>query len=384
MQPNSVVIVDPTKFLGNLLIALGVIQQACRQFDRQGISYTLVFDECFKPLIQPLFEPGTVLYYPRKALRHAGLLQKLSLYFKFVHSIRAQRCAIALDMEGDSVSSLLTVLCGSRKSVGPHGTLRTSWYKQLSAPKPEGKHSEFYKYRNVLACVTDIPKDALHYGRLKLSPLSPELVSMLNAKTINRFDNLIVLHTGASKVRKHWPTEHWVALIQLLRSKGLNLVMIGAGSKEVDTNQKINNSLESPIPDLSNQLCLQGLSQLVSMSRYYIGNDSGPMHLATALGVPGIALFGPTNDKLWGPLLSSTVALRGHRCPDSCRNGHSCDLKFKCLTALTPDKVFKQVMSHFNSSSKPIQLPTTLASCQPNLKPAKEHLPELLALHPVT
>lgn len=392
MQQQPIIIVNPTKFLGNLLISLGLIQRACEQFERAGQAYTLVFDEAYKPLVQPLFKPGSLVFYPRARIRRATLLGKLALYLRVLMPLLKLKNAIAVDMEGDSVSSLLTVLSAPSDTIGPYGAPRSHWYKKVSSAKDSNKPSEFFKYRNVLARLnekakgiesgekastvkiiepakiadtTDLPIESTHYGRLNVPPLSSELIVLLKESEITDTAKLVVLHTGASKIRKLWPTDHWVELITLLQDRGITPMLIGSGEKEDNTNQAINAQLALPIPNLSSKLCLIGLSQVIAISRFYIGNDSGPMHLATSLGVPGIALFGPTSDKLWGPLLPNMTAIRAHQCPSSCRNGHACQQNFSCLTEISPTRVFNQFMARVNEEPLDIGLPIDLAAQSP-------------------
>ena len=156
---------------------------------------------------------------------------------------------------------------------------------------------------------------------------------------------IVVLHAGASKVRKLWSNQKWIKLIAYLQEKDFSPVLIGEGKMDLTTNGNINKALHTPIPNLTNQLDLIDLSRLLKKSSFYIGNDSGPMHLATALDVPAIAIFGPTNESIWGPLLNSTSVMRGYRCPSQCRNGHDCELEFRCLGDLSPERVIKEFMS---------------------------------------
>lgn len=371
MQRQPIIIVNPTKFLGNLLISLGLIQGVCEQLERRGQAYILVFDETYRPLVQPLFKPDSLVFYPRVEIRRAGPLGKLALYFKMLIPLLKLKSAVAVDMEGDSVSSLLTLLSAANDTIGPYGAPRSHWYKKVSSAKDSNKPSEFFKYRNVLAKLTEIsmngeqvekdeitgiPLESTHYGKLKVPRPSAALKLLLKESEITDHSKLVVLHTGASKVRKLWPTGHWVKLISLLQGNGITPVLIGSGDKEDDINRAINAKLAQPIANLSSKLCLVSLTQVIANSGFYIGNDSGPMHLATSLGVPGIALFGPTSDNLWGPLLPNMTAIRAHQCPSSCRNGHACERSFSCLTEISPDKVFKQFLARVDEDKQAVSL----------------------------
>jgi len=238
---------------------------------------------------------------------------------------------------------MLTLLSGAKQRIGPEDCPRTNWYHQLSTPRE--KPSEFYKYRNVLACVADIADASPEYGKLNIPKNVETEITDLKLHSLLNSPKIVILHAGASKVRKHWPNENWISLVRHLQSEGYSPVLIGAGEIDSFTNSTINSALENPIPNLVNKLGLVNLAGLLSKAMFFIGNDSGPMHLATAIGVPAIAIFGPTNDKIWGPLINTTEVMRGYQCPTECRNGHDCELAFRCLTELSAETVMKNFIS---------------------------------------
>jgi ADP-heptose:LPS heptosyltransferase len=343
MKKTHIVIVNPTKFLGNLLIALGLIQRSCAQFDRENQPYSIILDETFRPLVGNLFNHNSLIFYPRSILNQAGKLEKAALYFKLISDIRRLKADTAVDLEGDSVSRTLTRLCGAKKRIGPPDCLRPNWYHQLSEPRQQP--SEFYKYRNILACVANISDATPSYGKLNIPETAGNENTLPAELGVLDYSKIVILHAGASKMRKLWGDENWIQLIRLLQARGFSPVLVGAGDMDRLTNNNINNALTTQVPDLANRLDLTGLSRLLRRAAFYIGNDSGPMHLATALGVPAIAIFGPTNERIWGPLTNSTNVMRGYRCPAACRNGHACELEFRCLTELSAEAVLDNFIS---------------------------------------
>lgn len=97
----------------------------------------------------------------------------------------------------------------------------------------------------------------------------------------------IIVHPGSGGLDKCWPMERFEALTEKLTAAGHNVRMIGG---EVERNYRVEH--------------LQTLEELLVVLRdagQYIGNDSGPTHLAAQLGVPTLALFGPTDPRVWGP-----------------------------------------------------------------------------------
>lgn len=111
-----------------------------------------------------------------------------------------------------------------------------------------------------------------------------------------------VIVPGAAPHRpaKCWPGEHYAALGRLLLEKGLRVVMVGSAS-ERSLAQTIGAELPDMV-DLTGQTDLLGLGGIFSRAALAIGNDTGPMHLAAAMGCPSLVLYsGESNPRLTAP-----------------------------------------------------------------------------------
>jgi heptosyltransferase-3 len=110
----------------------------------------------------------------------------------------------------------------------------------------------------------------------------------------------VVLHVGAGSRNKRWPMERWESLAQHLGSKGLPLEVLAG---EVEAKQF--DAGERAALTRMNGRILESLSELAATlrsARAFVGCDSGPTHLASQLGIPTLALFGPTDPARWAPL----------------------------------------------------------------------------------
>jgi ADP-heptose:LPS heptosyltransferase len=100
--------------------------------------------------------------------------------------------------------------------------------------------------------------------------------------------------------------------------------------------------------DLCNQLSLAELAAFLPACAAMIGNDSGPFHLGSALGVPGLVLWGPTNKAIWGPLGKQSDIVQGtFPCDPACNKG-SCLHDHRCLREISPDDVFARLSGLIN------------------------------------
>lgn len=110
----------------------------------------------------------------------------------------------------------------------------------------------------------------------------------------------IVLAPGSGGRAKCWPREHWLTLAGALHSKGHSLAIVcGPVERERDDPQAW---AWPPCTSFHVGLSIVELAQALRVARWFVGNDSGPTHLAAMLGVPTVALFGPTDARVWAPV----------------------------------------------------------------------------------
>ncbi len=130
-------------------------------------------------------------------------------------------------------------------------------------------------------------------------PPSGPLLAKSDARSL-RFD--WALHPGSGSRRKNWPLPAWQQLID--RLPGRRLVLLGPAEE----------GLRTAVQSWGHVLAagsLEEVAENLQASRVFIGHDSGPSHLAAALGVPTVALFGPTSPQLWAPRGGPVSVLAG-------------------------------------------------------------------------
>jgi ADP-heptose:LPS heptosyltransferase len=115
----------------------------------------------------------------------------------------------------------------------------------------------------------------------------------------------IVVHPGSGSKKKNWPLEKYLELVRYLTEHLGSRVFVVLGPAEGGEIQKAFEELAwemgSSSPILLKGLSLLGLASVIEGCRLFIGNDSGITHLAAALGLPTLAIFGPSDSKIWAP-----------------------------------------------------------------------------------
>jgi ADP-heptose:LPS heptosyltransferase len=347
-NPRRIVLVNPTRYLGNLLIAGGLIQTFAANCAARKIAFTLVVDESFRELLDGALPAESLLFYPRHRIKQARGLGKLLAYWQCLKQIRQLRADIAFNIEEDSVSHRLTQLSGARFRMGC-STLRHGLGYQHVVPvdftqRPVGEQHRWHSFQQVFA-VLGLPPSQPGYLQMPARALAAATQQKLSEAGIDFSKQQVVLHAGATKAYKKWPLQYFAELCQLLRNSQRQVVFIGAGSDAAEI-AGVLQQVPQPhdgIVNLCNRLSLAELATYFRHVSAMVGNDSGPFHLAAAQGVKGLVIFGPTNVALWGPLSAKTAVMKSPEgCGAECTR-QQCRLQHRCLTSITPAMVMQRL-----------------------------------------
>ncbi len=351
---SRAILINPTRYLGNLLIAGGLIQSFHQHCARLGKQFHLVIDDAFRELVEGALPPESLLFYPRRQIAQAKGLSKAVPYLLTLRAIRSQRGALAFNIEEDSVSQRLTQLSGARFRLGC-GNSKSRWgYEHFLAmefsTRPEGKQHRWHAYAEIFAAL-GMPLAGLNPEYMRLSPpgLKPDLLASLKMSGVEAEQQLVVLHAGATKEYKQWPEAHFADLALLLEDVGVQPLFIGAGA-DLEITARIMEKIDrlrpgSRVRNLCGKFSLGQLAAfLAGHATAMVGNDSGPSHLASALEIPGVVIFGPTETALWAPLSAgSRIIQQRQDCAPDCSR-QQCSLKRRCLSNIAPTTVMEQLM----------------------------------------
>lgn len=228
-----------------------------------------------------------------------------------LHAIVAERWrrpAICADFGGSSAAAAITAFSGAGRRIGP---VSNNWSRCLGEPiqKPADAPHRFASYRAIGQAV--LPD--LDWCNPELAPTADDrdaAARLLASAGLGNDQRLACLHVSAGKDYKYWPFERYAAVIDRLAEQGVRSALIGAGQDRAATDA-VRDACRSQPLDLVDQLDLGSLIGLFDRARLFIGNDSGPMHIAAATGTPIVALFGPTDPARWGPLTERVIIVRG-------------------------------------------------------------------------
>jgi ADP-heptose:LPS heptosyltransferase len=149
----------------------------------------------------------------------------------------------------------------------------------------------------------------------------------LTENGFNRHDFLAAIHPGAGSLQKRWPMERFIQLGQELSCQEALKLLIIEGPAEPGLAERIAGEMPDGRVILAESVPLGILGAALKRCGVFVGSDSGIAHLAAALKVPSVVLFGPTLPRHWAPLGPHVVALRdsgGCNCCTSEGKSHAC------------------------------------------------------------
>ncbi|MBF0215735.1 MAG: glycosyltransferase family 9 protein [Candidatus Omnitrophica bacterium] len=171
---------------------------------------------------------------------------------------------------------------------------------------------------------------------------SDKIDVLLGKEGIDR-DLLVVIHPGASNPAKKWPKERYIQLIRKLKERTGVAVAVLGDEKERELAGEIRERSGNKTVDLAGKLDLKGVAAVLKKAAVFIGNDSGPAHMAAALGVPVISIFGRNipgaGPKRWGPWGKGHIVF--HKpCDHGVCLDDKCPYGYECLCNVSVDEVF--------------------------------------------
>jgi heptosyltransferase-3 len=196
----------------------------------------------------------------------------------------------------------------------------------------------------------EVHLDALRALGIEPDP-NPRIVLAAGEEAERRIDELrlpqrfVIVHPASRWLFKCWPAARTADLINTLRARGEEIVLTGSPSaEERGLVEAVVKGLRFPVIDLSGKLTLKELAALIARARLFVGVDSAPMHMASAMGTPAVVLFGPSGEVEWGPWhIAHRILVSRHSCRPCGYNGCGGGNRSECIEAIPASSVLHAV-----------------------------------------
>lgn len=258
-----------------------------------------------------------------------------------VPRLRAQGFDLAVDLQGLFRSGAMAWLSGCKTRIGFANAREGSpcFYTQ-TVPVPTPDMHAVDRYLLVTAALGASTQGEPEFLFRPLHEDRSLVADLLSRQGLPADTSWIAMNVSARWATKRWPRESFAAVADRLQQEGVGrVVLIGGPDERADT-EAVKQLMRTAPADLTGQTSTGLLPALLQAASLLITNDSGPMHVAAAVGTPIVALFGPTSPLRTGPYGRAHLALTGGVACSPCFSRHCRNrVRLECLTSLSPDLV---------------------------------------------
>jgi heptosyltransferase I len=222
-----------------------------------------------------------------------------------IKELRAERYDVAIDFQGAVRSALLARFSGAPQIFGfaqPRENAASMFYtRQVHSRNAHVVDQNL----SLLRAVTRTPPDRIS-AELPRDPfVESSILKKLKSLAIGSY---AILNPGAGWGAKQWPAERYGQTARLLAERAGLTSLVNCGPGEEALASEVEETAGGAAQAISTSI-----SELIALTRHatlFIGGDTGPMHMAAILGVPVVAIFGPTNPARNGPYGTRSIVLR--------------------------------------------------------------------------
>lgn len=271
-------------------------------------------------------------------------------YFSFIKKIRSLKCDVVLDLSRHLKGGVCSYFSGSSVRVGfnKENSREFNWLFQTDQIEPVPHFSDKIGHYQKFADYLGVPQDAhINFG---FSPRKEEVesleqkISKISQETYCPFpepERRVLFFIASTWRSREWPSEHFASLAKILiQQHGMIPVLVG-GPGDASKGSEIKTLLhkDTPLLDLIGKTTLRELVVLCGQSFCGVGVDSGPMHIASAVGLKVISLWGPTNPERSTPFGNKDRILQSPLGCAPCYFRECPGLNTLCLKNITPEIV---------------------------------------------
>jgi heptosyltransferase-1 len=338
----KILILKPSS-LGDVIHALPVLRLLKLQEPRAEIYWWLASG--LTPLLEGDPDLAGIIPFARHQWKSPADWPAL---FSRIHEMRRHRFDLVIDLQGLARSGLFAWLADGSLTVGLDVQREGArGFHDISIPRPmPGTHAVDW-YLAVLRVL-----GYASVGRFDWLPLRPAVAAAVRSKWPVAGHRWMVVNPGARWYNKRWPVEHYASLVRGLAEQHPELHFAVTGSTgERELGDAICRAAPGRCANLAGATTLWELIEWIRLAEVMVTNDTGPMHVAAALGRPVVAIFGPTDPQRTGPYgqVDSVLSEAVECAPCMKAKCHYPD-PLACLTRIAPARVQAAVSGYLPRS----------------------------------
>ena len=269
---------------------------------------------------------------------------------KFLINLHSKNYDTAIVLHNSSMSNLMAYASGAKIRVGRKSEPKrfshtlTHW---ISHHDPKGTKHETDRNMDIVGLlkVNNGSRQLKFYlsdDERKYAEKFLHDIGSLNDKTKKPLFRLVGMHPGGSSYDKLWTPENFAEVANRLIGDYGAKVMLFGGPDDNGLIQIITERVKHPIINASG-VRLRQFASLLERCSLFLCNDSGPMHIASAFGIPTVAIFGSTDHVRWRPLHEKAKVVRKEMDCWPC-SAHKCKKNYECTKSLPVSQVWNAII----------------------------------------
>jgi lipopolysaccharide heptosyltransferase I len=335
VRARRIALIKPSA-LGDVIHALPVLGALRQKFPDARIAW--VVSRAYQSLLDGHPALDETIPFDRGALK-SGWSKAAGASLAFARQLRRKRFDLVIDLQGLARSGLMTLATGAARRVGL-GTAREGAYLAYTdvvpIPDADKRHAIDHYW-----CVVE-EFGVGHLPKRFDVPVRPESRAWAQQQLKDLPRPWLAFGVGARWLTKRWPPDSFAELARRAQDRfGGTAFFVGAPDEAPLAHQVIA-QLRGPWRDFAGTTSLQQLAGLLEVADVMVANDTGPLHLAAALGRPCVAPYTCTQVRRHGPYGQNGGIETNVWCKGS--YVRTCD-RLDCMTELTPDRLWPVLAS---------------------------------------
>jgi lipopolysaccharide heptosyltransferase I len=324
--PGRLLVIKPSSF-GDIVHSLPVLAALRRAWPMSRIDWLVKAE--WSGLLQdhPLIDELVIL--PRAPQEWPKILGHL----------RGRRYDMVIDLQGLLRSALLSRVTAAPIRAGfANGREGSPWFYTHRVAVTNDSGHAVERYLDLVRGLGIAVGDAATFPLPEWKTEQQWADRFLDEQMLAPAKPLCVIHPAARWKTKQWPTDRYAEVADWLMADQQHGVILVAGRAQETQVAPMIARMKAPAINLVGRTTLPQLAAVLRKAALLITNDSGPMHLAAALGTPVVAIFGPTDPAKVGPYGSDHIVLqKAFDCTGCTRT--ACVRELQCLEAITVEDV---------------------------------------------
>jgi lipopolysaccharide heptosyltransferase II len=330
MREDVPILLIRVDLIGDFVMTYGIFAEFRRLFPRGRID--LLCCRQIKNLAERALAEGVIDGYFLMDL-HWKVADVVANFL----ALRKNRYAVAVDLRGDVRGTLLAYALAIPRRIGMAYAGFDYLNTSLIAHGVDHVSAEMIEVLRLFNPAAVDIRRIYAFPRLRTNEIEFARRILDDATS----DRAIAVHMTSSQQSRMWPVEHYVSLLTRLCSMNYQIVFLGS-AEEASGVEAVNRQLGERGISIAGKASLFESAAVIARCRLFIGNDSGPSHIAAALGRPSVVLYGPGNPAVTGqigPQVRKVCSPR--RCDPRC-SGATCAVpEASCVKAIAVEDVLR-------------------------------------------